>query len=79
MKTVNSDSECFNCSLHAVRGGVLHDNIKNGYVVFFLDDFGKKNWNFFVFHFWLKKDMKMFDDVPDRKQAFLDDKNIHLT
>ena len=23
--------------------------------------------------------MKMFDDVPDRKQAFLDDKNIHLT
>ena len=35
MKTVNSDSECFNCSLHAVRGGVLHDHIKNGYVVFF--------------------------------------------
>ena len=35
MKTVNSDSECFNCSLHAVRGGVLHDNIKNGYVLFF--------------------------------------------
>ena len=46
---------------------------------FFLDDFGQKIWNFFVFHFWLKKDMKMFDDVPDRKQAFLDDKNIHLT
>ena len=38
----------------------------------------KKNWNFFVFHFWRKKDMKMFDDVPDRKQTFLDDKNIHL-
>ena len=78
MKTVNSDSECFNCSLHAVRGGVLHDNIKNGYVGFF-GWFSSKNLEFFVFHFWLKKDTKMFDDVPDRKQAFLDDNNIHLT
>ena len=80
MKTVNSDSECFNCSLHAVRGGVLHDNIKNGYVVFFFwMILVKKIGIFLYFHFWLKKDMKMFDDVPDRKQAFLDDKNIHLT
>ena len=57
-QTVNSDSECFKSSFHGVRGGVLHDNIKNGYV-FFLGWFWSKNLEFFVFHFWLKKDMKI--------------------
>ena len=54
-KTVNSDSECFKCSLHAVRGGVLHDNIKNGYVVFFWMILVKKFGIFLYFISGLKR------------------------